>query len=174
MQTKRDAIKELYRRLDRLPPARSREAAHRLLYQTLDKIETERRGLTVDKDYKESGNARLTVWPLEPLYWSGLNNDIAWMMKGNRVKTELHRDGTIKVTKRNVDGEWTLEYHKSGAVFRCANGHWLTDQFNPETMHNVDPDYLWLAIRAARSYGDLFKCARCNELAELWMKQLEK
>lgn len=172
MQTRRDAINELYRRLDQLPAAGSREAAHYLLDQTLDKIETERRGLTIDADYKALGNERLTVWPLEPLYWAGLDDEVAWMTKGNRVRTELHRDGAIKVTKRNIGEEWTLEYHKPGAAFRCANGHWLTDKFDPKTMHDVDQDYLWLAILAARSYGELLNCASCRNHADLWAMQL--
>jgi len=172
MQTKRDAINELYRRLDQLPAVGSREAAHCLLDKTLDKIETERRGLTIHEDYKTLGIERLTVWPLKPLYWDGLGDDIAWMTKGNRVRTELHRDGTIKVMKRNIGEEWMLEYQKPGADFRCANGHWLTDKFDPETMHDVDQDYLWLAILAARSYGELYNCAFCRNHADLWAMQL--
>jgi hypothetical protein len=172
MHSKRDAINELYRQLDQLPAAGSREAAHCLLGETLDKIETKRRGLAIGEDYKMLGKERLTVWPLDPLYWSGLDDDIAWMTKGSRVRTELHRDGAIKVTKRNIGEEWALEYHKPGAAFHCANGHWLTDKFDPETMHDVDQDYLWLAIGAARIYGESYKCASCRNHANLWAMQL--
>lgn len=167
MKTKPEGISELYRRLNELPRARTREEAHEQIHQTLEAIETERRGLTYEQDMNNYGRDRMGVFPLTSEYWTGLTSKLAWARMINGFRTWLHSDGTIEITQDTSGGERTLQYRKAGGIYSCERGHWLADQFirsDLEGNSEVDPDYVWLSRNAARTQESR-GCKSCGEEA---------
>lgn len=122
MKTKQDGIAELYRRLDELPRATSRTEAYQQLESTLDAIETERRGLSLEEDAKNYGHTRMGTFPLTNEFWRGLDSDVAVAKMRGGIRTRLHSDGTIEITK-DINGQEVHQYTKRGEGTHAISGN---------------------------------------------------
>jgi hypothetical protein len=95
MKSKKDGIKELFKRLDNLPPAGSMSEAHSQIANELESIEDLRLGIPLRDSMNLLGNERMMLAALDEQFWLGIEDGAASIKLNGGMSLHLYDNGTM-------------------------------------------------------------------------------